>query len=148
MARQATGQGVRAMRWTVVAMFGALALGGCSFGADVPVAEKAIAAFHAQLDAAQFDPIYAGSAQEMKSSTTEARLTALLAAVHRKLGLFKSGKSLGWNENLNPGGHFMTINYQAVYERGPAAENFVYRIDNGKATLAGYHVNADALVLN
>lgn len=142
------GQGVRTMRRMVIGMLGALALAGCSFGADVPVAEKAIAAFHAQLDAAQFDAIYAGSAKEMKSTTTQAQLTAFLAAVHRKLGLLKSGKSVGWNENLNPGGHFMTINYQAVYERGPAAENFVYRIDDGKATLVGYHVNSDALVLN
>lgn len=136
------------MRRTMMAMLGAAALAGCSLGAEVPVAEKAIAAFHAQLDAAQFGPIYAGSASDMKNTTTEPRLTAFLAAVHRKLGLFKSGKSLGWNENINGNGHFVTINYQATYERGVAAENFVYRIDNGKAVLAGYHVNSDALILN
>lgn len=145
---QMTGQGVRAMRRTVMATLGALALAGCSFGADVPAAEKAITAFHAQLDAAQFGAIYAGAAKEMKSSTTEAQLTAFLAAVHRKLGVLKSGKSVGWNENLNPDGHFVTINYQAVYERGPATENFVYRIDNGKAALVGYHINSDTLILN
>jgi hypothetical protein len=137
-----------AMRRTMMAMLGALALAGCSIGADVPVAQKAITAFHAQLDAAQFGPIYTQSGKEMRDSTTQPRLTAILEAVHRKLGLFKSGKSIGWNDNVNTSGHYIAINYQAVYEHGPAAENFVYRIDNGKATLAGYHVNSDVLVLN
>lgn len=136
------------MRRTVTMMLGALALAGCSIGADVPIADKAIVGFHNQLNAAQFEPIYAQSSKEMKDSTPPARLTALLEAVHRKLGLFKSGKSVGWNDNVNGSGHFIAINYQASYEHGPAAENFVYRIDDGKATLAGYHVNADALILN
>lgn len=136
------------MRRTIGAMLGALALAGCSLGADVPVAEKAITAFHAQLDAAQFGPIYIQSADEMKKATTQAHLTDFLAAVHRKLGLFRSGKSIGWNDNVNTGGHYITINYQATYQRGPAAENFVYRIDDGKATLVGYHVNSDALIIN
>ena len=136
------------MRRTMVTMLGALALAGCSFGADVPVAEKAITAFHAQLDAAQFGPIYVQSASEMRKSTTQPHLIAFLEAVHRKLGLFKSGKSIGWNENVTPSGHFVTINYQATYEHGPAAENFVYRITDGKASLVGYHVNSDALIMN
>ena len=136
------------MRRMVVTMLGALALTGCSFGADVPVAEKAIAAFHAQLDAAQFGPIYTQSASEMRKATTQPHLAAFLEAVHRKLGLFKSGKSLGWNENVTTSGHYVAINYQASYEHGPAAENFVYRIDDGKATLVGYHVNSDVLIMN
>jgi len=136
------------MRRTVMAMLGALALAGCSFGADVPVAEKAIDRFHNQLDTAQFGPIYTRSAAEMKQLTTLPRLTAFLGAVHRKLGQFKSGKAVAWNDNVNTSGHYITINYQATYEHGPAAENFVYRIDDGKATLVGYHVNSDVLVVN
>ncbi len=128
-------------------MFTALALAGCSAGEDVPLANKAIDRFHTALNAGQFDPIYAGSAKDMKDTTPQPRLVALLAAVHRKLGTFRSGNSVGWNDNVNPAGHFVTINYQAKYEHGPAAENFVYRIENGRATLAGYHVNADALIL-
>ena len=136
------------MRRATAGMIGALALAGCSFGADVPVAEKAIAAFHTQLDAAQFGPIYAQSADEMKKDTTQAQLADFLAAVHRKLGPFKSGKSIGWNDNVNTGGHYVTINYQATYERGPATESFVYRIDDGKAALVGYHVNSNVLIMN
>jgi hypothetical protein len=128
-------------------MLGIMALAGCSIGDDVPVANKAIDRFHAALNAGQFEPIYAGAAKDMKDTTPQSRLVALLAAVHRKLGTFKSGKSMGWNDNVNPAGHFVTISYEATYEHGPAAENFVYRIDGGHAALAGYHVNADALIL-
>src|SRR3569623_1559468 len=85
------------MRRAPAGMIGALALAGCSFGADVPVAEKAIAAFHTQLDAAQFGPIYAQAADEMKKDTTQAQLADFLAAVHRKLGPFKSSKSIDRN---------------------------------------------------
>ena len=46
------------------------------------------------------------------------------------------------------GGHFVTVNYAATYARGAAEESFVYRIDDGHAALAGYHVNSDALILN
>lgn len=138
-------------RWAMTTWgvtLGALALVGCSAGEDVPLANKAIDRFHAALNAGQFDPIYVGAAKEMKDTTPQPRLVALLSAVHRKLGTFRSGSSVGWNDNVNPGGHFVTINYQASYEHGPAAESFVYRIEDGHATLAGYHVNADALILN
>ena len=41
----------------------------------------------------------------------------------------------------------VTINYQAQYEKGAASEQFVFRIDGGKALLAGYNINSDALIL-
>ncbi|MEG3143429.1 hypothetical protein U1839_02070 [Sphingomonas sp. RT2P30] len=82
-------------RWAMTkwgAMFGALALAGCSAGEDVPLANKAIDRFHAALNAGQFDPIYAGSAKDMKETTPQPRLVALLAAVHRKLGTLPLGR--------------------------------------------------------
>jgi hypothetical protein len=125
-----------------------LCLAGCSGGEDVSIAERGIADFHQRLDTGQFGAIYAGSSQDMKSATNQASLVQLLAAVHRKLGAFKAGKSAGWNDTVSTGGHFVTLNYAATYERGMAQENFVYRIADGKALLAGYHINSRALLLN
>lgn len=84
----------------------------------------------------------------MKNASTEAALTALLAAVHRKLGMFRSGKPVSWNDNYSTGGEFVTIGFVADYERGAAQESFVFRITDGAAKLAGYHVNSNALILN
>lgn len=119
---------------------------GCSLKADLSSSNAAIAAFHAQLDRGQFAPIYAASAPEMKNVTNEADLVKLLAAVHGKLGRFRSGKAMGWNDTRNASGHFVNIGYQATYEKGPAMEEFLFRIDGDRASLAGYHVNSNALI--
>jgi len=124
-----------------------LALGGCSFGKDVPVAEKAVDAFHAQLDAGQFDAIYTAASADLKARAKQADMVALLSAVHRKLGSFRSGKTQGWNDNIDTAGHMITLSYSATYQNGTADEQFVYRLDGGQARLAGYHVNSDQLIL-
>ncbi len=49
---------------------------------------------------------------------------------------------------MTTSGHYVAISYAAKYERGEAVENFVFAIADGKAGLAGYHVNSDALILN
>ena len=122
-------------------------LAGCSMKADMDAGGKAIDAFHRTLDAGQFQQIWTESAPDMKSATTPDRLNALLDAVHRKLGRFKSGSQVGFNDNVSPAGHMLTVNYQAQYEKGTAGEQFVFRIDGGRALLAGYHINSDALIV-
>lgn len=120
----------------------------CSFGNDVPVAEKAIGAFHTMLNAGKTAAIYQQSAPEMKSATSAEHFGKFLDAVHRKLGAFRGGKSVGWNDNVTPSGHFLSVNYAAHYDQGAADESFVYRIDQNRATLIGYHVSSDALIIN
>jgi Protein of unknown function (DUF3887) len=131
-----------------VALIGCAVVAACSPSADTKVAEDAISSFHADLNAGNFDTIYDRSASDMKAATSKDKFAKILNAVHSKLGLFKSGKSDGWNDNVTTGGHFVTISYQASYERGAAAENFVYRVEGPQAVLAGYHINSDALLLN
>ncbi len=123
-------------------------LAGCSAKQDADAATAQITAFHQQLDAGNFDAVYENADPIMKASASETTLVQILAAVHRKLGNFKSGSAVGWNENLNPQGRFMSVNYSAKYERGDATENFVYRIDSAPARLVGYHINSTALILN
>ena len=124
------------------------ALAGCSPGTDVPVAEKAVARFHTMLDAGQNAQIYQESASEMKGAAAESKLTDLLAAVHRKLGTVKKAEQKGWNDQVNTGGHFVTLNYATTYARGDAAETFVYKIAGEKAELVGYNINSNALIIN
>ena len=131
-----------------VAFIGCAVLAACSPGTDTKAAEDAISSFHADLNAGNFDKIYDRSGSELKTATPKDKFTKILNAVHSKLGSFKSGKSDGWNDNVTTGGHFVTISYQASYDKGSAAENFVYRVDGNQAVLAGYHVNSDALLLN
>jgi len=136
------------MRNCLAFVVASLGLVGCSPGADVPAAEHAIVEFHSDLNAANFQKIYSAGDAELKSATTDAMFSKILNAVHSKLGLFKTGKSAGWNDNVTTGGHFVTISYQAAYQKGSAVESFIYRIDGNRAALVGYHINSDALLLN
>jgi hypothetical protein len=121
-------------------------LGACSFGADTKAAEDGVTAFHKAMDAGEYAAIYDGSASEMKSSISREGFAQLLGGLHTKLGSFRSGKTTGWNDNANTSGHFVTLNRDAQFQRGPGTEEFVFRIEKGKAVLAGYHVNSNLLV--
>jgi hypothetical protein len=123
-------------------------LGACSPRADVATGEGEIAKFHAALNAGQLDVIYGNSDPSLRQATKQEEFDQLLSAVHRKLGPFQSGKTQTWLDNATVAGHFLTINYTSQYARGAAQENFVYRLADGHARLAGYHINSTALIVN
>jgi hypothetical protein len=131
-------------RLLLLAAFAAFA--ACSPGTDVPAAEQGVASFHSALDSGRYAAIHASSSAEMKGTTSADDLARLLAVVHDRLGRFRGGKTRSWNDSRTTSGHFVTLDYAATYERGTAEENFVFRIDDGRAALAGYHVNSNALI--
>lgn len=136
------------MRGSAILLVASLALAGCSFGKGAASAEASIVSFHQSLNAGRFGQIYETSSADMKNATKQEAFVQLLSAVHRKLGAFKSGTTVGWNDNVTPGGEFVTVNYKAVYTAGEAQEQFVYRITDNRGVLAGYNVNSMALVVN
>ena len=135
----------RSMRKLIAAL--TVAVAACSMSADTKLAEEAVVRFHHMLDAAQFENIYAESADDLKKVATQEKLAALLEAVHRKLGITKSSTKQSWNVNYHTSGTFVTLTYATLYEGGDAREEFVYRLQGADARLAGYHINSEALVL-
>lgn len=123
-----------------------LTLASCSPSADTKAAENAVAAFHQAMDAEQYGPIYDQSDSGMKTAITRDRFVKLLGIFHQKLGAFRSGKTVGWNDNATTSGHFLTLNRTAEFARGPATEQFIFRVDADHAQLVGYHVNSDLLI--
>jgi Protein of unknown function (DUF4019) len=119
---------------------------GCSGSANTVAAEQAVSSFHERLNAGQFAEIYELSSDELKKASTQSDFVALLDAVHRKLGDAKSGVDQAWNVNYHTSGTFVTLTYKTVYGEGEAAEQFVFRMQGDSATLAGYHISANALV--
>jgi hypothetical protein len=123
-----------------------LSLTACNPAADTKAAEQSVVSFHQQLDAGQFDQIYASTTPEFKAASTRDDFTKLLAAVHRKLGNFRSGQTGNWNDNATTGGHFLTLERSAQFERGPAQEEFVFKVDGKSAVLVGYHIASNTLI--
>jgi hypothetical protein len=120
-------------------------LAGCSVDGDLAAGDAAIAAFHARLDRGRFAEIYNEAAPEMKAVTNGPDFVRLLALVHARLGAFRKGTRVGWNDSRTTNGRFLNLSYRAVYEKGPAEESFVYRLDGATPALAGYHVDSPAL---
>jgi hypothetical protein len=134
------------MKHWILSMLAAIALVGCSAAADTKAAESGVANFHQAMDAGRYAAIYDSSAPEMKSSISRDEFVKFLTALHGKLGAFKSGKTTGWNVNVGTGGHMVTLTREAQFERGPGTEEFLFRVDNDRAVLAGYHVNSRLLI--
>jgi hypothetical protein len=124
----------------------AVVLAGCSMSVDTELAEQAVPKFHEMLDAGQFEAIYATAAGDLRNAAKREDFVALLDAVHRKLGTTKSSEQKGWKVKYHTSGTFVTLNYSTVYEEGEATERFVYRLQDGKAVLAGYHISSTAFV--
>ena len=126
----------------------ALLLGACSGGASTEAAEKGVVSFHRDMDAGKYVEIYDASASDMKSTISREDFAKLLDAFHSKLGPFKSGKTVSWNVNFGTGGNYVTLQREAQFGRGPGTEEFVFRVENDRAILAGYHVNSNLLIMN
>ena len=129
-----------------VLLFATSMLVSCNMVADAKTAESGAASFHQALDGGQYGQIYDGSDQALKSVTTRADFVNLLKAIHDKLGAFKSGSTTGLNDNVNSSGHFLTLQENATFEKGPAVENFVFRLNGGRISLVGYHVSSRLLI--
>jgi hypothetical protein len=134
------------MRSRIFVLVSALLVAACSFSADTESAERGVSAFHDAFNNSRFDDIYSASDAQYKSGSSREDSTKFLAAVRTKLGRFQSGKTLGWNDNVNPDGHFVTLSREAQFERGKAQETFVIRIAGNKAVLVGYNINSNTLI--
>ncbi len=124
------------------------ALGACSAGKDTRLAEATVQRIREQLSAGDLAGIYDNAAADWKKSMSRAESDALLGAVNRKLGALKTSERKGWQDSYNTGGHFVELAYHTVFERGPADETFTIRLADNKATLAGYHINSMAMMIN
>jgi hypothetical protein len=124
-----------------------LVLSGCSASADTAAAEQAVPQFHRSLDAGRFAEIYEQSSDDLKKVASKQDFLSLLEAVHRKLGNTKSSEKQAWNINYHTSGTFVTLVYKTAYAEGEASEKFVFRMHGSAATLAGYHINSNALIL-
>lgn len=126
----------------------AIMVSACSMEKDTALAEAQVARFHQELNSQQFETMYENAGPELKAAGTKSDFVALLNAVHRKLGTVTSSKRVTWNVNYHTSGSFVTLGYETTFTNGKGAEQFVYKLDDGKAFLVGYHINSNELVTN
>ena len=127
-------------RWLMAAPL--LALAGCSIGKDVPIAEQGAVALHKQYNDGKCANIRKDSAPEFKGMSTDKGWQFVCDQLTTGLGKFQSSKQTGWQDQIMNGDHRISIVYDSTFEKGKAREEFLYRIQDGKGILLGYHINS------
>ena len=128
------------MRIYPLLLAGIAMLSGCSANKDIESAQTEVARFHKMLDAGQFAEIYATTGPELRQDKSEADWVAMLAGVHNFYGNATETKSVGWNVNYSTGGSRVVLTYDTRFARASGQEEFVYDLNKGKVTLAGWHL--------
>jgi uncharacterized protein DUF4019 len=123
----------------------------CAGFAAKGTAETAITKFHEQLDAEKYDEIWMETDEAFRKVTPQADFSALLGAVHRKLGRIVSttqtnffSQELAGTENS---GSFISLTYQTVFAEGTGTEKFNWRVVGQSVRLVGYNISSNALIL-
>lgn len=147
------GRSKKIILWSAVAVVAVVVLFALtklfsSGSLSTEAARAQIAQFRELMAKEQYNQIYAEASDSFRKSATEQDVVRLLTAVNGKLGAVKSTESNGWNMNFTPSGSFITLPLKTQFERGTGVEIFVYRIADGRALLAGYTINSNALITN
>jgi hypothetical protein len=123
----------------------------CAGFAAKGTAETSIAKFHEQLDAEKYDEIWMEADDAFKKVTSQADFSALLAAMHRKLGRVVSTTQTDFFSQELAGtantGSFISFTYQTVFAEGSGTEKFNWRVDGQRVRLVGYNISSNALIL-
>lgn len=124
----------------------AAALSGCSAGESTEAAKAEVAKFRQQADAGQFAEIYKAAAPDIRNSVSEAQFVQMIGGFHQAIGKFKSAPEPGWRYDTDTAGQRVTLDYDSTFERGKAHEQFIYKMTDGKAVLAGYDYKAEGAI--
>lgn len=127
-------------------VLGALIVTGCSGKREMADAEGAVARFHAAYNKGDFDAIAGEAASNMQSEAVARELPELLAAMSERLGPYDYGARSNVNVRFSASGTQVRIAYHSRYRGGPAQENFVFAKQDKVMRLAGYTVNAGAVL--
>jgi len=123
-----------------------LVLCGCSAKADYQAAKTASDNFHQEMATANYSAIYDSASSEFRSSGPRETLIGFLQRVNRKMGTCGEASQQGINVNYNTAGSFVTLSYSRKCANGELGEQFVWRIEGGKALLVRYNANSPVLL--
>jgi len=133
---------------TVLAIVSVVTLSACGLTKGKEAATKAVETFHQQFNDSKFTEIYSASTAAFKASSKEPDFMKFIEAVHRKLGPVKTATPNGWNVNTFNGVTSVVLTYNTDFEQGSGVETFTFITSGDSATLQGYNINSQALIIN
>ncbi|MDP4781017.1 MAG: DUF3887 domain-containing protein [Akkermansiaceae bacterium] len=124
----------------------AVILTGCNPIKDSALAEKEVPKFHALFDAEDFETIFDTGHPDFQAAQSKEDLIHFLTVVRGKVGAVKSTSKNGWQANSLNGKTNIVLTYKTVFENGDGTETFTYRVEGGKASLLGWHIDAPVIL--
>lgn len=109
--------------------------------------EQSVLEFRSQLDSEHYHAIYTGADDGLRKGANEQDFTALMQAVHRKLGHVQESHLLSRSEEWATGvGRLVTLVYDTKFAGGSGTEQFVWHIRDNRALLFEYRLNSNEMI--
>jgi len=121
-----------------------LVASSCSTARDA--AEAATREFRVRMAAEAYGEIVRSATPALQKATTEIDFSNAMVAVRERLGVWQSSDEPTWKVFAGIRGQTVTLVYNSYFERGTATEEFVWRVQEGRPALDGYHVKSARLV--
>src|SRR6266568_4276729 len=112
----------------IVATTLSMILASCNFAEASGAADQAVEQFHRQYAAEQWSAMYDASDAQFRGATSASDWTALMSAVRRKLGGFRSTSRGNVNVVSGTGGTTVTQSFDTTFDDGHATEQFRWAI--------------------
>jgi len=114
---------------------------------NIALGRAAVAKFHQQLDAEQYDQIYVEADPALRQASPQREFLALMGAIHRKLGKIQDATGQSFNVNWTTSGTQVRMTYKTKFAGGDADETFVWHVVAEKPLLLNYNINSNALII-
>lgn len=126
-----------------------LALAACLLAActGTDAAKQGVSEFRDRVSHGAYAEIYRTASPEFRTVVTEEHFQRFMGGLERQLGTWQSSKDPVWNVERGTAGHLVGLTYESQFARGPATEQFAWRIERGTPVLLGYHVKSSLLVM-
>jgi hypothetical protein len=115
---------------------------------NMEIATKGVEEFHTQLNAEEYQSIYAVADENLQKTPTEGDFVAHLQTVHKTPGKVQKSQCRHFQIGMSTGqGTVVTLVYQTSFDQGSGTEQFPWHMRDNQPMLLGYHSNSNALIL-
>ena len=109
-------------------------------------ADAASLEFRMRISRGAYDEIVRSADPEFQTATTASDFAKAMESLKERLGAWQSSEEPAWKVLAGTRAQTVTLIYNSHFERGTATEEFVWRVRQGRPSLAGYHVKSSAQI--
>lgn len=135
----------------IVVVFGALIGGalvwrvGKTTYRNYQIASEAVDHFHEQLNLGDYDQIYEGATEEFRRWGKREDLNRFFDNIRAKMGAAGKPSTVGFHVHWRNSALWVDQTFNTPFEKGPAQEYFLWKIDQDQPRLYKYQVDSPNL---